>query len=333
MKILILRLSSMGDILLATPVLDVLKKKYPACEIHWVVNKKFEESLNTNPLVARLMIFKDSAGLKKIKKEINSTEYDLIFDLHRNRKTRYLSSGKKNVFSYNKRVFDRFMLVHFKKRYGQIIPIRDMYFHALGKAGIDTAGSWKPRFGLLKDIETRTINQFDLHNLNYIAFVPGASYFTKTWPAEYFAALGKRISGPDGINRKIIVLGKGTTEEAAAKIIKQNCGESCIDLAGRLDLQQTATVLKYATAVVTNDNGPMHLAECFGKKIVAVFGSTTEEFGFFPYSTTFKVVENSGLKCRPCTHFGRKTCPKGHFKCMTDITPETVYQELIKILK
>jgi lipopolysaccharide heptosyltransferase II len=333
MRILILRLSSMGDIVLATPVLEVLKNKYPECEIHWVVNKKFEEAVNTNPLINKLMIFKDKAGLKKLRSDLSATSYDLIFDLHKNRKTNYLVSGKKNVFSYNKRVFDRFMLVVFKKAYKQIIPIKDMYFSALEKAGIETAGNFKPRFGLLKEIETRTVKEYDLHNLNYIAFIPGASYQTKAWPAQYFAELAKRITASGGLNRKIIILGRGSAEESVSKIIRQGCGEGCVDLTGKLNLQQTAAVLKFADIVVTNDNGPMHLAECFGKKIIAIFGSTTEEFGFFPYSTNYKVVENSELKCRPCTHYGRKKCPKGHFKCMTDIKPDQIYEEIEKMLK
>ncbi|MBU4486619.1 MAG: glycosyltransferase family 9 protein [Candidatus Delongbacteria bacterium] len=333
MKILILRFSSMGDIILATPVLDVLKRDYPNSEIDWVVNKKFEDAVNTNPLINKLMIFKDKFGLKKIKDDISATNYDFIFDLHKNSKTNYLTKDKKNVYRYNKRVFDRFMLVHFKKSYKEILPVTKMYFYALEKAGIETSGKWKLRFGLVKDIEIKTVNKYDLHNLNYIAIIPGASYTTKMWPKEYFKELVNKIISSKSINKKIIIIGKGSAEEALGKFISEKIESDCIDLTGKLNLQETAAVLKYADLVVTNDNGPMHLAECFNKKIIAVFGSTTEEFGFFPYSTKYKAIENLGLKCRPCTHFGRKKCPKGHFKCMMDILPEAVYQEVIELLK
>ncbi len=332
MKILILRFSSFGDILLATPVLDILKKNYPESEIHWVVFKKFEEALNTNPLIDKLMIFKDNKGFSRLKKEISGIDYDMIFDLHINSKTRALTNYRKNVFTYNKRVFDRFMLVHFKKKYNEIIPVTKMYFRALEKAGLDTTSKWKLRFGLVKETELATVETYGLHNINYIVIVPGASYYTKMWPREYFREMVRKISVSKNLNRKIIIIGKGREEEEAAEYIAEQDRKLCINLAGKLSFQETAAVLKFSDLVITNDNGPMHLAECFGKKILAVFGSTTEEFGFYPYSTQFEVVHNSGLRCRPCTHFGRKKCPKKHFKCMMDITPDYVLEKALGML-
>ncbi len=331
-KILILRFSSMGDILLATPVLDILKKKFPECEIDWVVSKKFEETLSTNPLINKLFIFKDTSGLKKIRKDIRRTTYDLVFDLHINSGTKYLTRFMKNVHRYDKRVFDRFMLVWFKKKYREITPVTQMYFRALEKAGIETPAFWKLKFGLYKETELQTVKMYGLHNLNYIALVPGASYYTKKWPKEYFRELVRKISDSSDIKRRIIILGRGREEEEAGKFIADENRSLCTDLTGKLSLQETAAVLKFADVVVTNDNGPMHLAECFDKKILAVFGSTTEEFGFFPYSTNYKVIEADGLNCRPCTHFGRKTCPKGHFRCMTDITPDQVMNKISEML-
>lgn len=332
MKILILRFSSIGDILLATPVLDVLRSKFPGCEIDWIVKSKFGEVLSTNPMINKLMLFKDKKGLKKIRKEIKSAGYDYIFDLHRNSISSYLTGGLKNVFGYEKRVFRRFMLVHFKMAYKDIKPVTRMYFTALEKAGIETSGTWKLRFGLVKDTEVRTVNKYNLHNTNYVLFVPGASYATKMWPKEYFRELAQKISGNGNLYKKIMIIGKGAVETDTARFLRSGMDEDVIDLTDKLSLQETAAVVKFADIVVTNDNGPMHLAECFGKKILALFGSTTEEFGFFPYSTVFRVMEDKTLKCRPCTHFGRKKCPKGHFKCMNNITPDEVYDNLIEML-
>ena len=331
MKILILRFSSMGDILLATPVLDVLKSKFPGCEIDWIANKKFGETLSTNPLISKLMLFKDKKGLRKIKKEIKSAGYDYVFDLHINSISSYLTGGLENVFSYEKRVFRRFMLVHFGLAYKDIKPVTRMYFSALEKAEIETSGKWKLRFGLIKDIEIKTVNRYNLHNISYVLFVPGASYETKMWPKEYFRELAQKIIR-NNIHKKIIIIGKGAVETDTAKYITSGHGSEIIDLTDKLSLQETAAVIKFADTVVTNDNGPMHLAECFGKKILALFGSTTEEFGFYPYSTVFRVMEDKTVKCRPCTHFGRKKCPKGHFKCMNNITPDEVYSNLIEML-
>lgn len=325
MKILILRFSSMGDILLATPVADAIKKTFPDSEIHWVVKKKFEETISSNPLISRIFSFSEKRELRSIKKEIDSFEYDLIFDLHKNSMTYYLTRFRKNVFRYNKRVFDRFMFVHFKKKYNEIIPATKMYFSALDKAGIQTPDKWELSFYLDPESEAGTVETYRLKNEPYIAFVPGASYLTKMWPKEYFKELAENILSGNK-PKKVIVLGRGPQEEETGKYICSGGYKDCMDLTGKLSLHETAAVLKHAEVVVTNDNGPMHLAECFQKKIVAIFGCTTEEFGFFPYSTDHEVIENRGLKCRPCTHFGRKKCPEGHFKCMKDISVETVFR-------
>ena len=333
MKILILRFSSLGDILLATPVLDVLKEAYPDCEIDWVVNSKFAEVLITNPRLNRVLTFKDKAGIENIRKDIRKIKYDLIFDLHQNSNTYYLTRFQKNVYRYNKRVFDRSMLVFIKKKYREILPVTKMYFKALNKAGIKTPDEWTLRYGLVKSFQLSTINEYNLHNFNYIVIVPGASYPTKMWPKEYFKELVEKISFNKNINRKVILVGLGEEDEEAAEFITKGNEFSCINLVGKLDLQETATILKYSDLVISNDSGPLHLAECFKKKIIAIFGCTTEELGFFPYSTQYVVVENKGLSCRPCTHFGKKKCPKKHFKCMMDISVDDVYREVLNFMQ
>ncbi len=321
----------MGDILLATPVPEVLKKTYPGSEIHWVVYKNFEETLRNNPNIDKIIAFEKGENLKEIRKNIRSSEYDLIFDLHKNSKTYFLTRGLRNVFRYNKRVIERFLLVFFKRKY-DIIPATKMYFSALNKSGIQTPEKWDLSFFPDTDRETATVAKYSLKKEPYAVFIPGASYLTKMWPKEYFKDLAE-IMFLDNKFKKIIVVGKGEFEEMTGRFI---CGEKngkCVNLTGKLSLEETAAVIKYAQVVITNDNGPMHLAECFKKKTVAIFGCTTEELGFFPYSTGFIAVEVNDLKCRPCTHFGRKKCPRGHFKCMRNISPESVYKTITDFLK
>jgi len=331
MKILILRLSSMGDILLATPVPEVLKNLYSGSEIHWVVYKNFENSIRNNPNIDRIIAFEKGDNLKEIRKNIRSTEYDLIFDLHKNSKTYFLTRGLRNVFRYDKRIIERFLLVFFKRKY-KTIPATEMYFAALKKAGIKTPDKWKLSFYPDADCETSTVAKYSLKKEPYAVLVPGASYFTKIWPKEHFKKLAEMIL-LEGKFKRIIVIGKGEDEETIGKYICGENNDKLLNLTGKLNLDETASVIKYSDIVITNDNGPMHLAECFKKRIVALFGCTTEELGFFPYSTDFKAVEVKELKCRPCTHFGRKKCPKGHFKCMKNISPESVYKTLTGFLK
>jgi len=330
LKILILRLSSMGDILLATPVPEVLKKIYPGSEIHWVVYKNFEDSIRNNPNIDKILAIEKADDLTGISKFIRLSEYDLIFDLHKNSKTYFLTRNLKNVFRYNKRLVERFLLVFFKRKYN-IIPATKMYFAALNKAGIKTPDKWELSFYPDQDCEAAAVCKFELKKEPYAVFVPGASYFTKIWPKEYFIELAEMLFLEKF--KKIIVVGKGEYEEMIGRFICGEGNERCINLTGKLNLDETASVLKYADIVITNDNGPMHLAECFKKKIIAIFGCTTEELGFFPYSTDFKAVEVNDLKCRPCTHFGKRKCPKGHFKCMRNISPESVYKTITDLLK
>jgi len=332
MKILILRLSSMGDILLATPVLDVLKNRFPDSEIDWAVYKKFEESIKLNPNISTIISFDKNECLKNIRDQIRSSGYDLVFDLHKNSKTYFLTRNLKNVFRYNKRVIERLLLVLFKRKYKRIIPATKMYFAALNHAGIETPEKWQLSFYPDMKVESLTISNYALKSEPYAVIVPGASYFTKIWPKECFKELSEKLLAEKRF-RKIIVVGKGEIEEEAGNFICAANKDKLINLTGRLNLSETAVIIKYADIVITNDNGPMHLAECFNRKIIAIFGCTTEEFGFFPYSTEYKVIENKKLKCRPCTHFGRKKCPQGHFKCMKEITPELVYNEIADFIK
>ncbi len=106
--------------------------------------------------------------------------------------------------------------------------------------------------------------------------------------------------------------------------IKLNIGEDVFDVAGRLSLMETASLMNLCHLMVTNDTGLMHIATALKKKVVAIFGSTTEELGFFPCALDSLVVQNNNLNCRPCSHVGRNECPKKHFKCMTDIKPQDV---------
>ena len=106
-----------------------------------------------------------------------------------------------------------------------------------------------------------------------------------------------------------------------------------INFCGKLTLLESAAMLSYADVVITNDSFLMHAANAVGKKIVAIFGSTVKEFGFFPYGVDNKIMEVANLNCRPCSHIGREYCPKKHFKCMMDTRPDAVYDAAMELIK
>jgi len=335
-KILILRFSSMGDILLATPVLKVLKDYFAKnnCSIDWIVKKKFSNTLETNSLIDNLYSFSDKKELKNIRNQIKDIEYDYIFDLHRNSNTRYITKvfDKKIVFKYNKRVIDRFLLVLLKKKkYYEIIPVTKLYYSALKKAGINNFNetNWDLQYEINDDnLERITLEKYNL-NKNDIVLVPGASYETKIWAKEKYKLLAEKIIKSKLDNSsKIVIIGYGEKEEEISEFISEENSDKIINLVGKLSLKESAIIIKQSKLVISNDSGLLHLAEVFKKKVIAIFGSTTEELGFFPYSTDYKVIENKELNCRPCSHFGKRKCPKKHFKCMEDITVDEVFKAI-----
>lgn len=326
MKILILRFSSLGDILLATPVLSALKQRYPDCIIEWVVKDNFQQALSTT-LINKIHTFHDNKSFNDLVNELKHNSYDLVFDLHRNFKSWLIRRCFKNVFCYEKRELKRFFLVWLKKRYSTL-PVPVMYFQALIKAGINIPSKWDLLFEINLNNEIAVMKKIALADQNFLAFAPGASYFTKRWPQNYFAQLAELLND----EFSLVLLGNGTTDDAICSSIA-SVSPKIINLSSRLLFSETAVVLKNCKMLISNDSGILHLAECFKTPVVAFFGSTTEELGFFPYSTSFKVLENKDLKCRPCSHFGRKKCPRKHFDCMHSIKPEIAYKEVKKLLK
>jgi heptosyltransferase-2 len=155
----------------------------------------------------------------------------------------------------------------------------------------------------------------------YFALAPGATYYTKRWPADYFKELIQIILKKH--KEPIVLLGSEGERESFAKLM---VSERVINLAGELNLQQAAAVLSHATALVSNDSGLMHMATAVKTPVLAIFGSTVKELGFFPYRSKYFVMENKTVTCRPCSHVGRHSCPKGHFKCMKELKPQAAYR-------
>jgi heptosyltransferase-2 len=167
----------------------------------------------------------------------------------------------------------------------------------------------------------------------YIGFAPGARHFTKTWPRNYFIELGKMLNAQ---GYTIALLGGKDDRLVCAEICSQIDG---VDLSNKNDILQTAADMKKCLAVVCNDSGLMHSAVASGVKVLTIFGSTVKEFGFTPYIgknsgliKNYIVLENKAITCRPCTHIGRYKCPKKHFKCMLELTPLLVFNNLNLLL-
>jgi len=334
-KILIIRFSSIGDIILASPLIRVLYKRFPASKIDFVVRKQYAELIHYHPGLNSIYEFDTRGGfseLHKLAKIIRYNKYDLIIDIHNSLRSRYIRyySGAKKAVVIDKRILARTMLVRFKKKYYKdFVSVAGRYIEPLKAFGIGNDAK-----GLEIFIPDETVSRISgkmsplkLHTFKEIVgFCPSAKHATKRWPEERFIETGIRLAHE--LKAKIAIFG-GKSDAALCAMITQGINsksgeEYAVDYSDQFSLLETAAAIKFCDIIVTNDSGLMHIAAAMGKKIVAIFGSTVREFGFFPIGTENIIVERKGLYCRPCSHIGRSSCPEGHFRCMNEILTDDV---------
>jgi ADP-heptose:LPS heptosyltransferase len=308
-KFLIIRFSSIGDIVLTTPIVRCLKKKFPDCSIHFLTKSTFATLVSENPNIDKVFVIERSTRevLPALKKE----NYDHIIDLHKNLRSKkaILELGVHST-SYPKLNVEKFLMVKFKMDILPKIHIVDRYFKAVEELGVSNDGE-----GLSYFIPSSTALPVELP-ANYNVLVVGAAHATKTLTEAQLTAIAQQSELP------VVLLGGKKEEELGARIMVQ-CGQKTINFCGAGTLHQSALILKNAHCVVTPDTGMMHIASAFHKKIISVWGSTIPEFGMYPYLPkqvpSFQVAEVKGVNCRPCSKIGYKECPKGHFKCIREI--------------
>ncbi|NOT94590.1 glycosyltransferase family 9 protein [Ferruginibacter sp.] len=312
-KILIIRFSSIGDIVLTTPVVRCLRKQLPDAEIHFLTKQSYRSIVASNPYIDKIHTLGDSFEL--MLHELKTEEYDYIIDLHHNLRTLRIKRVLKNVkaFSFDKLNIKKFIYTNFKINTLPEKHIVDRNLETVASLGIVNDGLGLDYFIPEKD----TITQKDLpasHMLGYIAVVIGAALATKKLPLHKLKELCTAIKHP------IILLGdKGDQEEGQA--IAASDDIKIYNACGKFNLNESADLLRGAKLVITHDTGLMHIAAALQKPVISIWGNTVPAFGMYPYygklsAQHFDVVEINKLWCRPCSKIGYKKCPKGHFKCM-----------------
>lgn len=322
MKILIIRLSSIGDIVLTTPIIRCLKQQLKNVEIHYLTKPAFTPILSSNPYITKVHSLKES--IIATTKELKQEKFDVIIDLHKNLKSFQIRSNLGvRGFSFSKLNFKKWMLVNFKINRLPKIHIVDRYFKAVSKLGVANDGKGLDYF----IPSTEEVNLLTLpltHQKNYIAFVIGAAHATKRLPVEKIISICKQIKQP------IILLG-GKDDANNGEQIRQAVGDLVYNACGKYSLTQSASLVKQSYKVITHDTGLMHIATAFNKDIISVWGNTVPAFGMTPYlkeNKKFVTVEVENLSCRPCTKLGFKKCPKGHFKCMNLIDEKEIVNHI-----
>lgn len=315
-KVLIIRLSSIGDIIVCSPIIRCIKLQL-GCEVHFLVKKKFAEVQQSNPYIDKHYEYEDEQLQTKLKAE----KYDLIVDLHKNARTfRIKSYLSVRTATYNKINLQKWLMVNLKINRLPSTHLVDRYFAALEHIGISNDGK-----GLDYFYDSAEQLKIDLP-VRFIALVIGAAHYTKQIPTDLCEAIIREQ------NIEVVLLG-GQDEIEKGKQIEEKI--SCINLVGKLSLDQSAMVILKSNAVITGDTGLMHLAAALRKPIISIWGSTSPVLGMFPYFGEEKVEEkriNLNLACQPCTKIGKKQCPKGHFDCMNKLSANDIISQTNQIL-
>ncbi len=316
-KILIVRFSSIGDIVLTTPVIRCLHQQLPGTEIHFVCKAVFASVLDGNPYIHLLHTFKKD--ISELYEALKSENFDLLVDLHKNlRSFRLKRKLKTRSFSFNKINFNKFLAVNFKML-GQLpdVHIVDRYLSTVAPLGVQNDGQGLDYFPAEKD-QVAVSELFPAGASSFVALVVGGSYYTKQIP------MNKLQKICDQLNLPVVLLG-GKEDQAIGEELQARY-PTAVNACGRYTINQSASVIRQAAWVITSDTGMMHIASAFNKKIISVWGNTVPEFGMGPYlpAPESMILEVKALECRPCSKLGYHECPLGHFKCMNDIDVSVV---------
>jgi len=320
MKVLIIRFSSIGDIVLTTPIVRCVKQQIPNCEVHFLTKSFFSPVIAANPHIDKLHLLEDD--LNTLVADLKKEQFDYVIDLHNNIRTQRVKRGLGvPSFTFNKLNLKKWLLVNLKINLMPDASIVDRYFAAITSLGVknDSKG-----LDYYIDEKYKITNQ-DIpmsHWAGYVGCVIGGSYPTKQFPIDKWKQFIELIPYP------IILLG-GPDDKGAGDKIAEIDPIRVYNSCGKFNLSESALLVKQARLIVTNDTGLMHIAAAFQKQIISIWGNTSPEMGMFPYfgnnnaksipSDKSHIIENVKLGCHPCSKLGHKKCPKSHFKCMNDL--------------
>ncbi|MCB0598875.1 MAG: glycosyltransferase family 9 protein [Lewinellaceae bacterium] len=329
MKLLIIRFSSIGDIVLTTPVVRALKQQLGA-EVHYLTKRAFRGIVEPNPNIDK--VYAIEKKVSEVMADLKKEDYSHVIDLHNNLRSAQVKWGlKARAYSFDKINREKWLMVNLKVDRLPDVHIVHRYMAAAEPLGVQYDGLGLDYFIPPED-EVRVGNLLATNVLapqqevpRYIAFAIGAAHNTKRLPAEKIISICRQAGMP------VLLLG-GPGEAGEGQQIADAAGGQALNMCGLFNLNQSASIVRQAYKVISHDTGLMHIAAAFGKDILSVWGNTIPEFGMSPFypegvdrNTAFEV---RGLSCRPCSKIGFQECPKGHFRCMRDISEEEMVKEL-----
>lgn len=327
-KILIIRFSSIGDIVLTTPVIRCIYKQMPDAEIHFLSKHAFRAVLENHPYITRHFYLQHSWQL--LFHQLKEAQYDYIIDLHHNLRSLRIKQALRSVphASFNKLNVQKWLLTSMKINVLPDVHIVDRYLATAAALGVVNDGAGLDFF--IPDAQRVKSTDIPVsHSAGYIALVIGAAHATKQLPREQLQLLCSLIPHP------IILLG-GKQERVLGDEIASVDAVKVYNAAGKFSLHESADLLRNAKLVITPDTGMMHIAAALKKKIISIWGSTVPAFGMTPYygntAVPHRIFQVAQLSCRPCSKIGYEKCPKKHFNCIRQLNMQEIANAAMEMI-
>lgn len=322
MKVLVVRFSSIGDIVLTSPIVRALKLQLGA-EVHFITKKKFAAVVANNPRIDKLYTI--DKEITEVIPELKLQGYDYIIDLHKNLRSKRLifSLGVPSI-SFDKINLEKWLRVHTRLNFLPDVHLVDRYFDGMKRIGLSNDREGLEYFhGLNADELEKCLPSGD-----YIALVLGATYYTKRIPKQKLELILQSAAMP------CVLLGGNDVLELGKELSERHHG--VIDMVGKCTLNESAALVQSSKFTITGDTGLMHIAAAYKVPTLVFWGSTAKELGMYPYYGSQHEVAsldmvNESITCSPCSKIGKEVCPKGHFKCMLDLEDANIVDALKKL--
>ncbi|MDX2359185.1 MAG: glycosyltransferase family 9 protein [Crocinitomicaceae bacterium] len=323
MKILVVRFSSIGDIVLTTPVLRALKEQLNNPTVHYITKQQFASIVENNPHVDRVIAMKKS--IDEVIPALKEENYDHILDLHNNIRTQGLKKKLRRPSSTLRKLnWKKWLLVKIKINKMPNLHVVDRYFEVAHAIGVKSDG--KPGEFYIDSNNEVDVSQLGVEPKSYLTIAIGAQYKTKCMPKELLLNILEKVDAP-------VVLVGGEMDNTLAEEIVNESSKNVINACGKYNLAGSASIVKQSTKLLSNDTGMMHIASCLNVPIVSVWGNTVPDLGMYPYYPNqpekYSIHEVKDLSCRPCSKIGHQKCPKGHFKCMLEQDVDGIVKSML----
>ena len=341
-NLLLIRLSSIGDLLLTTPIIRAIRKGFPNCKIYFTTFSEFHQVLKNNPHIDNLI----QIPKNKLKNDtfqfdiLQNNKFDLIIDLQNNKYSKKIISHLNfdKIAILDKQRKHKLSTVYLKKPLIQNYSVVGNYFRTAQEFLPINEDEKGLEFWL--DSETEYLSgknkgkESNHIQIKTISVAPGAAHFTKQWLPEYFVELLQTINKNYPNKFTFNLLGSAKEKQICdfieLELAKGNCHVQ--NYAGKTSLEDTAQIINESDFMFTNDTSLMHIASARQVPMIVFFGSSSADLGFLSYHCDYRLLEID-LWCRPCSHIGRSFCPLGHFNCMKKITPQIAFLEFEKFAK